>query len=123
MFVRLVEDHPVCHCVRVLLILTALLGSTAQASVPKTAEAGGGAPDAGPAIGNWPQWRGPLASGLAPLADPPTAWAEDKNVRWKVKLPGQGTSTPIEILAGGTLTLARFDSGPDWCIEAMHRSR
>jgi hypothetical protein len=35
----------------------------------------------------------------------------------------EGTSTPIEILAGGTLTLARFDSGPDWCIEAMHRSR
>ena len=35
----------------------------------------------------------------------------------------EGTPTPIEILAGGTLTLARFDSGPDWCIEAMHRSR
>ncbi len=35
----------------------------------------------------------------------------------------EGTSTPIEILAGGTLTLARFDSGPDWCIEAMHGSR
>jgi hypothetical protein len=35
----------------------------------------------------------------------------------------EGTSPPIEILAGGTLTLARFDSGPDWCIEAMHRSR
>ena len=35
----------------------------------------------------------------------------------------EGASTPVEILAGGTLTLARFDSGPDWCIEAMHGSR
>jgi outer membrane protein assembly factor BamB len=45
--------------------------------------------------GDWPQWRGPLASGLAPDADPPTTWAEGKNVRWKIKLPGRGTSTPI----------------------------
>jgi hypothetical protein len=35
----------------------------------------------------------------------------------------EGTSAPIEILAGGTLTLARFDSGADWCIEATYRSR
>ena len=35
----------------------------------------------------------------------------------------EGISTPLEILAGGTLTLVRFDSGPDWSIEATHRSR
>jgi outer membrane protein assembly factor BamB len=44
---------------------------------------------------NWPAWRGPLASGFAPLADPPTTWAEDKNVRWKVKIPGRGTASPV----------------------------
>jgi outer membrane protein assembly factor BamB len=44
---------------------------------------------------NWPQWRGPLASGAAPTADPPITWGEGRNVRWKVKLPGRGTSTPI----------------------------
>jgi outer membrane protein assembly factor BamB len=44
---------------------------------------------------NWPQWRGPLANGVAPQADPPLEWSETKNVKWKVKLPGQGTSTPI----------------------------
>lgn len=44
---------------------------------------------------NWPQWRGPSADGVAPKATPPTEWAEGKNVKWKVKTPGFGTSTPI----------------------------
>src|SRR5688572_4528561 len=44
---------------------------------------------------NWPQWRGPLVTGTAPEADPPLEWSETKNVKWKVKIPGFGTSTPI----------------------------
>ncbi len=44
---------------------------------------------------NWPQWRGPLGTGVAPNADPPVEWSETKNVRWKVSLPGKGHSTPI----------------------------
>ena len=43
----------------------------------------------------WPQWRGPLANGVAPLANPPVEWSEKKNVRWKVELPGRGHSSPI----------------------------
>ncbi len=43
----------------------------------------------------WPQWRGPLASGTAPDADPPVAWSESRNIKWKVRLPGKGHSTPI----------------------------
>jgi outer membrane protein assembly factor BamB len=42
----------------------------------------------------WPQWRGPLATGVAPHADPPVEWSETKNVRWKIELPGKGHSTP-----------------------------
>lgn len=42
----------------------------------------------------WPQFRGPLGTGEAPAANPPTEWSEDKNVRWKVPLPGLGLSTP-----------------------------
>ncbi len=48
-----------------------------------------------PADQNWAQWRGPLANGVAPAGDPPVAWDETKNVKWKVKVPGRGTSTPI----------------------------
>lgn len=45
--------------------------------------------------GNWPQWRGPLATGVAVDADPPLTWSVDKNIRWKSTLPGKGHSTPI----------------------------
>ncbi len=50
-----------------------------------------------PADGNkyWPQWRGPLASGVAPEGDPPVEWAADKNIKWKVEIPGKGSATPI----------------------------
>lgn len=43
----------------------------------------------------WPQWRGPLGSGVAPHARPPLEWSETQNVRWKVAIPGRGSSTPI----------------------------
>ena len=43
----------------------------------------------------WPQWRGPLANGVAPLANPPLNWSETKNIRWKLPLPGKGHSSPI----------------------------
>ena len=43
----------------------------------------------------WPQWRGPEANGVSRAAEPPVAWAEGKNIRWKIPLPGRGASTPI----------------------------
>jgi outer membrane protein assembly factor BamB len=50
---------------------------------------------AAPAEQNWGQWRGPLANGVAPKADPPTEWSETKNVKWKLAIPGEGNATPI----------------------------
>ena len=46
-------------------------------------------------LDHWPQWRGPLGTGVAPRGDPPVVWGEDRNVRWKTALPGQGHSTPV----------------------------
>jgi outer membrane protein assembly factor BamB len=43
----------------------------------------------------WPQWRGPLGTGVSPSAQPPLEWGETKNVRWKIAVPGKGHSTPI----------------------------
>ena len=43
----------------------------------------------------WPQWRGPLGTGVAPDANPPVQWSETKHIRWKTALPGKGHSTPI----------------------------
>src|SRR5262245_45848268 len=44
---------------------------------------------------NWHQWRGPEATGVAPLGDPPTEWSETKNIKWKVQIPGQGSASPV----------------------------
>lgn len=44
---------------------------------------------------NWPQWRGPMARGVGESADYPVEFSADKNVAWKVELPGVGCSTPI----------------------------
>jgi len=43
----------------------------------------------------WPHWRGPLANGTAPTADPPTTWDAKTHVKWSVELPGKGSSSPI----------------------------
>ena len=44
---------------------------------------------------NWPTWRGPAANGVAPGGNPPTEFSENKNIQWKIKVPGSGSSTPV----------------------------
>jgi outer membrane protein assembly factor BamB len=44
---------------------------------------------------HWPHWRGPLANGTAPGANPPAEWSESKNVKWKTAIPGRGHATPV----------------------------
>ena len=44
----------------------------------------------------WPQFRGPNGSGIAAAdAHPATTWSGAQNVKWKVALPGPGSSSPI----------------------------
>ena len=57
-----------------------------------------GASDAGGGPGvaqHWPQWRGSPGNGVASHANPPIEWSEDRNIRWKIELPGKGHGTPI----------------------------
>jgi outer membrane protein assembly factor BamB len=46
---------------------------------------------------NWPQFRGPGASGVADGQDPPLTWdvKTGANVRWKTAVPGLGHSCPV----------------------------
>ncbi len=44
---------------------------------------------------NWPNWRGPNADGVAVKGSPPVTWSESENIKWKVELPGTGSSTPV----------------------------
>ncbi|MBN2139085.1 MAG: PQQ-like beta-propeller repeat protein [Sedimentisphaerales bacterium] len=43
----------------------------------------------------WPIWRGSDSTGVAPKANPPLEWSETKNIKWKRKTIGYGSSTPI----------------------------
>lgn len=51
--------------------------------------------NAAQAAENWPQWRGPQFTGVAPDADPPAEWSDTKNIKWKVAVPGRGHAAPI----------------------------
>jgi outer membrane protein assembly factor BamB len=45
---------------------------------------------------SWPNWRGPEFTGVAPGCNPPTVWSETQNIKWKVKLTGDGSDgSPI----------------------------
>ncbi len=70
------------------------IGVLAVVSMLSTGPAAFGQDRAGEGVA-WPQWRGPLATGEAPAADPPIVWSESKNIRWKVELPGHGSATPL----------------------------
>lgn len=43
---------------------------------------------------DWPQWRGPKNDGISTEKNLPTEWGTDKNVVWKLAMPGRGGSTP-----------------------------
>lgn len=54
----------------------------------------------------WAAWRGNAeGSGETGETDLPTEWAPDKNVRWRVPLPGRGNSTPV--VSGGKVFVSQ----------------
>ena len=44
---------------------------------------------------DWPQFRGPTGQGVSEERGLPLTWSENKNVRWKVAIPGRGWSSPV----------------------------
>lgn len=44
---------------------------------------------------NWPGWRGPRGDGSSEEAKTPVTWSESEHIRWKVKIPHGGHSSPI----------------------------
>ena len=47
------------------------------------------------AADDWPAWRGPAGTGVTQETKLPLKWSETENVRWRIKLPQRGNSTPI----------------------------
>lgn len=56
----------------------------------------------------WPQFRGPNGSGIAEGQKPPIEFGPNKNLKWKVPVPG-GFSSPIVV--ADKLVLTAFDGG------------
>ncbi|MGC1272752.1 MAG: PQQ-binding-like beta-propeller repeat protein [Planctomycetaceae bacterium] len=74
------------HSQRCASILFNLLAAPAVAVllVPASADAG-----------NWPQFRGPTGQGHSDEPNLPVEWGPEKNIAWKVEVPGEGWSSPI----------------------------
>jgi outer membrane protein assembly factor BamB len=73
----------------------------------------------GPAWGaDWSEFRGPTGQGVSDVKGLPVRWNETKNVRWKVKLPGYGWSSPIVVNERIYLTTAQ-PTGGDWSLRAL----
>lgn len=49
----------------------------------------------GAGAADWRQFRGPGGLGVSEEKDLPVEWSADKNIVWKVKLPGAGASSPV----------------------------
>jgi len=52
-------------------------------------------------VPEWPQWRGPLNTGMA-VGDAPVQWGAS-GIRWQLPIPGRGHSTPV--VAGNRMFL------------------
>jgi outer membrane protein assembly factor BamB len=62
---------------------------------------------------SWSRFRGPGGSGVADDQKPPVEFGPDKNLKWKVVVPG-GLSSPV--IAGDKLILTAFENGKLYTI-------
>ncbi len=47
---------------------------------------------------DWTRFRGPNGSGTSSDGEPtPSSWSDSENLRWKVAIPGPGSSSPIVV--------------------------
>ncbi len=44
---------------------------------------------------NWPNWRGPTRDGVSSEVNLPVEWDAERNIAWKLEMPGWSGSTPI----------------------------
>ncbi len=59
--------------------------------------------------GNWPQWRGPLGTGVSDETNLPVKWDLENGIVWKSPLPDQGASVPA--IWGESIFLTAQDGG------------
>jgi outer membrane protein assembly factor BamB len=59
----------------------------------------------------WPQFRGPAASGLSREPRLPDRWSKAENVAWSAEVPGRGWSSPV-VAGGRVFVTSAISPGP-----------
>src|SRR5262245_56460451 len=82
-----------------------------------------------PADTVWPQFRGASGRGVADIDNLPVSWSAEKNVAWRVGVPGRGWSSPIvwgdRVIVTSTVSPGAFKQpstgiyGNDYVAELM----
>ena len=67
--------------------------------------------------GNWPQWRGPGLNGVSTETGLPTSWDQEKNVAWKLALPGMSGATPVIWGDRVFISTGNGEKVELWCID------
>jgi outer membrane protein assembly factor BamB len=70
---------------------------------------------------NWPGFRGPRGDGTSLEKGLPVSWSPTENVRWKVKLPSPGNSSPVVWGDRVFLTQALDDRGSQRAVQCYDR--
>ncbi|HAH46722.1 MAG TPA: serine/threonine protein kinase [Planctomycetaceae bacterium] len=66
------------------MFLSVMLTAACLSLVPRQSQAA-----------DWSQFRGPSGNGVSESTGLPTEWNSEKNIVWKAKLPGHGSSSPV----------------------------
>ena len=69
----------------------------------------------------WPRWRGPSGQGFASGTSYPDKWSATENVLWKVRVPGEGNSSPI-VWGDRIFLTAAHEGGRRLSLLAFRRS-
>ena len=69
---------------------------------------------------DWPRFRGPDGNAVSNETGLPLNWSTTENVRWRVDLTGEGTSSPVVVGDRIFLTCA-FDGGIRRCVLCLDR--
>src|SRR4029453_15266260 len=69
----------------------------------------------------WARWRGPSGQGVVSGTGYPDKWSASQNVLWKIRVAGNGNSSPIVWRDRVLLTTAQ-QGGSRLCLLAFRRS-
>ncbi|MEM9281559.1 MAG: PQQ-binding-like beta-propeller repeat protein [Verrucomicrobiota bacterium] len=70
------------------------------------------------AMADWTQYRGPNGQGLSGETVP-VEWSESKNLKWKLDLNGEGSSSPV--ISGGSVFVTTFQGSSPNVTRFLHR--